>query len=260
MADTFRETAQELAPRGLFLRDRVSQAYLEALGGAVADTTALVRDGVLARWARTAPDDALALIGDTRQIEQAPGETKTAYRARLADAWDIHSDRGTKDAYRNVLEPLGVDPANVVVWDNWEDDGIPPPPGDDPWWSRVWIVVDSSPGPWSSPVWVDPATWSDDEVWGVGDMTVAEIKYIRRLFRKWKWAGAFPTALYLHFGGAMWGDFAAWDEAGHLTWLDTPADVAVIPLAHVWDFNAAIYGAPDDVWADEIWPDAFTFD
>jgi hypothetical protein len=247
MADTFRETAQELAPRGLFLRDATSQAYLEALGGAVADTTTLVREGVWARWARTAPDDALVLIGDTRQIEQAPGETKTAYRRRLTEAWEIHQARGTKTAYKNVLEPLGVDPTLVFVWNHYET-------GVGNWWSNVYVVVDMTLGdPWTVDLW-DDGTWDDGGVWDFDGLLATQVTYIRRTIRKWKWAGAFPVAIWVWLSGDVWDAGDTWDSG---VWADAGVALPIL-LGHVWDESELIYGEPPEKWDDgSTWEEAF---
>lgn len=268
MADTFREHAQELAPRGLFLRDRVSQALLSALGGAVADTTALVKEGVLQRFARTCDATALVKVGDTRGLERAPRETDAAFRARCAAAWEWHEARGTKSAYVKALEVLGVDAANVLVWNYYEDCGIPAPWYASPWWSLVTVVVDSSGGPWTAPVWLDDGSdvWSDDVqdegVWGLDGMTVAELAWLRNTIRKGKWSGAFPLAIYVILSGSVWGDGSTWSDSVPDTWSDVGADVAVLALSHVWGEEEWLYGAPPPVWDDsgaDVWEEAFTF-
>jgi hypothetical protein len=257
MADTFREAGQELAPAGLFLRDRVSQALLAALGGMVADTTALVREGVLQRFARTADETALVEIGETRQMERAPGESAEDYQHRLAAPIDWHSARGAKQGLVEVFGPLGVELSKVVVWDDHEDTILPATPPDIQWWSRCMIVVDMSGGPWSAPVWSDSAVWSDSEVWGIEGATQLDIAYLRRTIRKNKWTGAYPLALVLIFDTTTYDLSATWSAS--YAWVGDPA-VAVMPLGRAWGWNETVYAAPDDQWSDsEVWADAFTF-
>jgi len=255
MAD-FRDVARELAPRGGWLRDAASQAWLGAMGGAVSTSQVLWRETVKARFASTAPEDALVLIGDTRQIERAPRETAAAYRARLQRCFELHTERTTPDAYRNALEPLGVEAAQVAVWSDYQDSILPAVPGTPAWWSRVTVVIDARTGPWTAPVWDAGAVWSEDEVWGIGGMIPTEVAWLRRTIRRWKWAGAFPLAIVIIFGGDVWGLETVWSDSA--VWSDDPAEVAVLPLGRVWGFNEAVYGAPPDQWTEsEVWRDPF---
>lgn len=255
MPDDFRALARDLAPRG-WLRDDTSQAWLTGLGGAVSASLVLLRNSVKVRFASTAPEDALVHIGDTRQIERAPRETATNYRTRLRRCFDIHAARTTADAYREALLPLGVDGADVAVWSDWQDSIMPADPGTPAWWSRVTVVVDATVGPWTAPIWEDGAVWSESEVWGIGGMTPAEVAWLRRTIRKWKWAGAYPLAVVIIFGGDAWGLETVWSASA--VWSDDPASVAVLPLGMAWGFNETVYGAPPDLWSDDaVWQDPF---
>lgn len=258
MADTYREQAQELAPRGLFLRDPISQAYLSASGGTVADTTALVRAGILQRYARTCDDTALAAIGDTRGLERAPREAADAFRTRCARTIEIHQAIGTKEAYQEALLPLGIAPENIVVWNDHEDTILPATSPDTPWWSRCMVIVDSTSGPWSAPVWSEDDMWSEDDVWGIEGITRSEVIYLRRIIRQWKWAAAYPLALVIIFDNTPWPLSTNWSST--TAWVgDT--DVAIMPIGRVWGFNEAVYGSPPELWmADEAWHDNFDFE
>lgn len=246
MADTFREAAQELAPRGMFLRDRVSQALLSALGGTVADTTALVREGVLQRYARTCDDTALVEVGETRQMERAPAESAADYRHRLSEAWDWHSARGTKAGLVEVFGPLGVSESNVFVWNHYET-------GVGEWWSNVYIVADMTDGPWTVDVW-DDGVWDDGGVWDLNGVTSAEIAYLRRTIRKNKWVGAFPIALWAWIAGDIWDAGDTWDSG---VWADS-GEVYAILLGHHWDQSELLYGDVPEKWDDgSTWEEAF---
>ena len=256
----FRDYAEQLAPRGGWLSDDASKAWLRAQGGAVSTSLALWREGRRARFASTAPEDALPLIGDNRQIERAPRETPVRYRGRLRRCFEIHEARSTPLAYKEAFKPFyGLNATQyMTVANDYEDSVIPAPPGADPWWSRVTVIIDMTAGPWSTPLWDDGAVWSDDEVWGLFGPTWDEIKFLRRTIRKWKWAGALPLAIVFIFGGAVWGLETVWSDSD--VWSDDPADVAVMPMAHVWDFNTEVYGAPPDLWSDDgVWLDVYDF-
>jgi hypothetical protein len=250
MAD-FRDVARELAPRGGWLRDPASQAWLGAMGGAVSASQALWRETVKARFASTAPEDALVLIGDTRQIERAPRETAAAYRLRLARCFEWHSERTTKDGYRNVLEALGVDPDDCHVWNDYEG-------GLGQWWSEVWIVADSTAGPWGMPNELDAGLTLDSGlVLDMSGITHDEIAWIRRQFRKVKWAGAYPVAIFAVLEGQAL-DMGLTLDSGLL--LDVDTTVAVIPIGHVWDQETLLWGTPPAVLdAGKTLDDPFTW-
>jgi hypothetical protein len=252
MASNF---ANGYAPRG-WLDDPTSEAYLAAHGAAALETFGLWRETVKARYASTAPEDALVWIGEARQLARAPAEVTADYRLRLARSFEIHEDRTTKDAYRHALEPLGVDPANVVVWNDHEDTFLPATVPDVQWWSRVIVIVDCRSGPWTAPLWSGSAVWSDEEVWGIEGMTQIELAFLRSHIRRWKWAGAFPLGMAFIFD-----TFDLATEWKALTWVGAPInDVAVMPLGRVWGWNEAVYLSAPDLWsADEAWADVFTF-
>lgn len=246
MAD-FRDVARELAPRGGWLRDPASQAWLGAMGGAVSASQALWRETVKARFASTAPEDALVLIGDTRQIERAPRETAAAYRLRLARCFEIHTERTTPDAYRNALEPLGVAEADVFVYSHFEVAiGLH--------WSTVWIVVDSTAGPWTEALWDDGGSWDDGGVWDLDGLQDIEVHWLRRTIRKWKWAGAYPVAIWVWTSGDVWDDGGLWDDGG--VWTDDAGITTPILLGHLWDEQETLYGGEPDKWDDGgVWDD-----
>jgi len=235
MAD-FRTVARELAPRGGWLRDPASQAWLGALGGAVSTSQALWRETVKARFASTAPEDALVLIGDTRQIERAPREEAAAYRARLQRCFEIHEKRGTDDAYREALLPLGVAGEDVRPF-SWCDVHL------GAWWSTVWITVDSRSGPWTSAPLADDGNAADDgtlcDITGLID---TEIHWLRRQIRKWKWAGAFPVAIWVVLSG-VYTDLGLIADSG-VQADDGPFQSTIIRLGNLWDQEASIYGYP----------------
>ena len=262
----FRHVARELAPRGGWLRDDTSQAWLSGLGGAVSTSLGLWRESVKARFASTAPADALVVIGDTRQLERAPLELEADHRVRLTRAFEIHALGGTKGIYPELLSVLGVSAANVIAWDDWEASGIPAPPGTDPWWSRAWVVVNSSAGPWTGPLWYDDGSdlWGDSDggIWAVDGLTIDELQWLRREVRKRKWAGAPLIAMFVILAGDVWGDGSTWSDPIPDAWSDAGGDVVVLQFAHVWGGEEAFYGAPAPSWLDDgsdTWESLYDF-
>lgn len=249
--ETFRDTAPRYAPRGLWLRDDTSRDYLASLGGAVADSLELYRHAVEVRYARTAPDDALPLIGDSRQLERAPGESEADYRLRLPRAFEIHGDRTLADGYRHALEPLGVEPDTVTVYSEHEV-------GEHDWYSEAFGFVDATgvDAPWTLGVWDGVGDeWDDGGLWDVDGLTVAQLAFARRMIRRHKWAGAYPARLVVWFTGTLWtpGGAVTWDPAAwHLA-----GDAIPILLGHTWD-EGLEYDGVQDLWDDGgQWDDNF---
>ena len=242
MADNF---ALTYLPRG-WLNDTTSRAYVSAHGAAVQMTLGLWREGVKCRFASTAPEDALPYIGDARQIERGPEEATADYRLRLRRSFEIHEERTTKDGYRNALEPLGVNPDTVFVWNHYEA-------GVGEWWSNVYIVIDMTDGPWTLDLWDDGA-WDDGGVWDLNGVTGEEITFLRRTIRKWKWAGSFPVAIWIWLSGDVWDTGDTWDSG---TWADTGLAVPIL-LSYTWDQAEVIYDDAPETWDDgSVWEDAF---
>lgn len=235
-ADDYRDFARKLAPRGLWLRDAVSQSYLGGIGGFVEGNIGIWRETAKMRFALHAPDDALPMIGDARQLERAPRETVEAYRARLRRSFEIHGDRTSPDAYRHALEPLGVAPTDVFPW-SWFEAGI------GAWWSTVWIVVDATGGtPWGPAYECDAGLFCDTGILcDVSGLNVDEVGFLRRTIRRWKLASAFPVGLWIVLSGQCC-DMGLFCDAG-LECDDGDDATAIIPLGKVTEQENLLWGA-----------------
>ena len=244
--ETFRDTAPRYAPRGVWLRDDTTRDYLSSLGGAVADSLELYRHAVEVRYARTAPDDAPPLVGDNRQLAQAPGESEADYRLRLPRAFEIPGDRTLADAYRHALEPLGVLPGRVTVYGETEV-------AEHDWYSEVFVFVDSTAGPWTALLWDSGWMWDDGTIWDIDGLTVAQLAFARRHIRKHKWVGAYPTRLFIQMAGTVWTPGDPWTPAA---W-HTAGDAVPIKLGRTWDEDLEYSGVPDLWDSGWMWDDNF---
>lgn len=244
-----------------WLADPTGEAYQRVLGRAQDVELRRLKDAVLAAFPATAPEDAAQLIGRDQDLEQAPGETAQEFLARCGRALDIWYWGGTKRGIREVFEPLNVPDGDVVVLDDHEtsfsDDGSG-------WWSRVYILVNTTFGPWDEDLsWDDPGTWDDGGTWD-STILVAEVEYIRRRVRKVKSPGAYPVVLFLVMsssdgGDGAWDDVSAlWDEDIGEVW-DGASISPVVPiiLGHVWGEEETFYGTPPGNWDDpgDVWDD-----
>jgi hypothetical protein len=238
-----------------WLADPTGDGYQRVFGRAQDVETRRLKDAVLAAFPATAPADAAPLIGRDQDLEQAPGESTEDFLARCERALDIWAWGGTKRGIQEIFESLGVSVDAVTVYDDHETTFSADGSG---WWSRGWIAVDSSAGPWTDDgVWGDPGTWGDGGLCGCS-MTQAEANYIRRRVRKMKCPVAYPVALFLILDASVWDEPGTWNQGD---WESASANPPVIPIiiGHVWGeegifFDAApgLWGEPGDVWDDFV--------
>jgi hypothetical protein len=170
-------TAEALSPTVL------QGARGERLAGAFAlmfDTLAeTANEAVKARFlgSNTHPVDALPLIGQERMLPRYPVDSDASYRARLRDAWNAWTKAGTDVGIVAQLAAMGLTAyvrEQNIDWD-WD--------GDTANWSRFWVVITGHP--WSRWKWGDGHTWGGGQSWG-SSATVAEVRSVRALVRKWK--------------------------------------------------------------------------
>lgn len=238
-----------------WLADPTGEGYQRVLGRAQDDETRRLKDAVLAAFPATAPEDAAPLIGHDQDLEQAPGESTADFLARCERALDIWAWGGTKRGLQEIFEPLGVSADAVTVYNDHETSFSVDGSG---WWSRVYIAVDSSAGPWTDDgVWDDPGTWDDGGLWDCS-LTAAEAAYARRRVRKMKNPVAYPVVLFLVLDASVWDEPGTWDQGD---WGSASATPPVVPilLGHVWGeeelfFDAApgLWDEPGDVWDDFV--------
>lgn len=204
-----------LTPRG--------RGWLTALGKMKDATGQRTREAVLARLPTHAPVDALGYQGESRQMEQYPGESVAAFRARLKDAWRTWKDAGTA---LGVLRQLWLYTLNqgigaaaaapvtitiqqgiVYTYDHTTDS----------------VVVDKraprqflSPNLWNSFL----LTFENPSVWdsmGIPDDTSDEANGVRRIVKRWKPAYAICAGILIRgVDSPVWGGL---DSTGaRLTW------------------------------------------
>lgn len=239
-------------------------------------------------------EQALYHAGQTRQIERAPPETGAAYRDRLYGAHERWYWAGTESGIKNIFEPYLTynlffsDPIrfypcsleythlddgslfykhhaptseHVFALDYADHDTEGPigPGTDADHYSRSIVWVNSVAGdPWGPDlVWDDPGEWDDGGLWDT-TMTVADVKYILRMIRRWKGPANYPVfiAVELDADHPFWCTPGEWDDGG--LWEDeATSDPLYITVGHVWHEEAGLGGwlgwvSPQltDIWDD----------
>jgi hypothetical protein len=129
------------------------------------------------------PDDALPFIGSETNIESYPGETLTAYRARLQDPWGLWGFAGDEAVIEGQFDAAGYPGADVQF-----DPTATGPNGEAaPYWSQFWVYFPYSSGhPVTAPgpTW-GGFNWGDGTLYGVG-ATTQFYQLIHGIARKWK--------------------------------------------------------------------------
>lgn len=164
----------------------------------------------------TFPVDALALLGNERNIERYPAESNDAYSTRVKAAWESWKQAGTMRIV-SELSALGltaeIKETFTAGWD-WDGDAAN--------WSRFWSVITDHG--WSFVYWGSGGSAWGDGVWGC-DATQAEAGTLLRLIRKWKPGHVVPITIVVMDEV----DWAAEQPDG--TW-DDPANRSTAALYH----------------------------
>ena len=194
---TFRDMSDAISPTYLLGPNGLRYRYsMSVMWDAMADAMTYA---VLARYPTTCPPDALAWIGQDRQIDAGYQESAVAYQARLIQWLDLWGYAGLPTSVLLALLAY-VTPALIQVrtvdntgnWNTYAAGSVPFPPSQqvptppvltpaegnwrwdsasDPYgygwqWWRMWVVLYSTGGtPWAAP----SLTWSP----ATGSVTVA---------------------------------------------------------------------------------------
>lgn len=147
-----------------------------------------IRQGVLAGFVASTPDDSVILHSRMRMIEPIPGETIAALRLRVLDAWNHWSDGGPPTDLAAKLAAYLLIPGTSALavfspaFDGWSTDDNAPNA------SRLWVVVgvdaDGNPCRWTQ-ILVGGLMVGDGLLVGIS-MTPEELSRARRIFKRYK--------------------------------------------------------------------------
>lgn len=185
------------------LLDILLAGYRAAMPGMGLDTPGL------------AVTSALPLVGSSRGILRGENESDEAYSARLRAWLDTHREMGSQEVIGRVIHGYlatrprvrviqrGSPTRGLPTWVTVESDGtvtkteapfdwdsVSHPERNDPdnpYWSDLWVIVDS-PYPHRSNVYGDPIQWGEDQ-WGIGHM-VSRRAFDALLSELARWKGA----------------------------------------------------------------------
>jgi hypothetical protein len=104
---SYKDLQRDLAPP--WLQQRWGTAWLEAKGEEKDALIDLLVDAVLARFAKSAPEDALALIGAEHGIGRYPGEGLETYRGRVLGALDSWANSGRPAGIQSAFAGVGYE-------------------------------------------------------------------------------------------------------------------------------------------------------
>lgn len=158
----------------------------------------------------TVPDDALPHIGENVQLERYPLDTIDTYKARLAEAFTIWSQAGTRQGVLAALAASGFPGAQLIEDHEWDRQPKP-------YWSQFWIVFPDgthnvTP---STAAYGDPGLrYGNGVLYGVQGITGEEIEGLRALAKKWKRAASILREMIFTDGGITYGTGASYGEPG----------------------------------------------
>lgn len=96
--------AELMPPR---LQGPLAQVLMKAIGREQDISVERLRQGLLARYAASAPEDALIVLGRARLIERYPGESLDDWAARVIGAGEFWAMAGTEQGMINGLRQSG---------------------------------------------------------------------------------------------------------------------------------------------------------
>lgn len=203
------------------LKGAWGRLYVAAVAGIVQRVEDAATDAVAAKYAATAPDDALPYLAhDVAVPHYADVESLGVLRDRAADPWSWHTNVGKLAGLEDIFTALGFDWAQTHVLDASTGDHWFHVGG---WWS-VWAIATRDPS------------------WGI-PASDAIREYVYQSLWRFKWAHGMPAYVVVVEGtGFVWDLIQAegytWTsfEALALTW-DEVDDVTaeVIQTGRLWD-------------------------
>lgn len=190
-------------PTGTFDGER----WLKAFGTIKDGTVRRAVEATRARFAETAPEDGLELLGNERGLPRYPGETLDGYRARVVDAFEFWSLSGTVTGITRALTALGH---SATVEEHFKTD------------KSIWAefsvdVTPLAPPPADALKWDGGTTWDSGAVWPVIPGQV-EFGRLREFLNEYKAAHSRLRVVRYHPYNATpqprWDDGTVWDDAG----------------------------------------------
>lgn len=215
---SFEQYQVENAPP--WLRGPNGVVWNSSLGMVKDEYLARAKAAVKARWPKTAPADALDLIGENVQIDRGFSPDDASFVALLERAWDLWGEAGRKAGLALALQLGGI--TNFEIWENWQWAGAEIHP--ERWW-QFWITI-RAPFPWANTsladgTWGDAGTWADGGHWADACPREAYLR-LQALVRKWKPSHAHCVNIVLVQQGYAFGDLGGmtWAEAATagITW------------------------------------------
>ncbi len=192
------------------------QLWNRVLGLMKQATVEAAKEAVKARFAATAPLDALHVLLEDRGLDPAWRESETSVRTRIKRAWSTWQKAGTKAGMGEALELAGY--TNYEIREQPQDGTLG-------WWQfEVWLFP---PFPWTDDYladgrWDDAGVWDDGGVWAP-DLPPEDLARLRLIVRKWKPTHAECRGIVIVHAGVEWDADAppgTWDDDPSATWGD----------------------------------------
>jgi hypothetical protein len=198
----YQDYQRDMAPP--WLQGPIGAKWLEGRGAVKDQLVALLVEAVRARAVMRSPDDALALIGQERNLSRHPGESTEAYRDRLKGARSFWEMAGTLPGIQLAMDQLGYTISIIYVRNI-----------DPTRWSNFIPVVRPGPKRYGAPLWDDDGLWEDNgQLWGT-DLTAEEQDRIRYIINLVKPSHTdIDDVIFYAQRGALWGEEGLWQNDG----------------------------------------------
>lgn len=199
---------------------RWGTAFARAVGSSLDEAADAAQDAGLLRGPVDAQDDALPVIGASRQIQRLPGESADSFRARLAMAFETWSNACTAGGVLDAVELLGYGRPLLFT-----QRALPLADGHPTWWARFRLVYDTGA----------PIEDADEH-----DARAA----LRVTLRTWASARDRVPEVILRRGAVLWDEGWEWEDPA-ITW--DMGDEPTVWASDPWD-DGWTWDTPTAVW------------
>ena len=182
MKTTYSDYQQALAP--VWLQGPIGRAWQQTLGEIKDELLQRACEAVAARWASSAPLDALLRLASDHSLSFSVGIDSTTLRDLLVHAWTHWKQAGTAEVILQALHQAGFRNASLRESSQWKL----------PHWCFFYIVLKP------------PFPWGEKEP----NSTIAKALFAR--IKTLKPAHAHLEAIIVVHEGMLWGDRPPWSK------------------------------------------------
>ncbi|NJK46236.1 MAG: hypothetical protein HC933_20025 [Pleurocapsa sp. SU_196_0] len=199
--ETFEEYQSRTLPPPSLQRPR-PRVWLESQGALKDLFVIRLLEAMKQRFAESADEQALTIIGAERGLQRSSFEDLNAYRVRVLDAWNFWTKAGTRAGVEGVIRTLGYEPTVIELHKTTPER-----------WAEFVVILRPGVFAFGALFWADDGVWADDATWGF-ETNPAEIPRIVNAIKDIKAVHSRLAAVHVVASGSIWGEDDLWADDG----------------------------------------------